>query len=252
VDSSNLAHFYFSLLIPIGWAGVLYPFARTIFRRWPWHFGTIFVLSLAVICGKEFMDSRPSVNDIVSDILGFFLGTALIHFQLFRRLRVLRRAKEREVEGRTVSLRGTMALVESLENRSARFYEQAENLLPNARAAALCGLLARDARNRAAKVRFVLSNWITARETETLSEVERAFSDEQIFSLAFPFSSTSKDVLNLAIEHERKKYSLLKRLESAFQQEWKLMHMRLLREPLAQEIQKLELCLSELNKSSAS
>lgn len=251
MDSSNIVHFCFSFAVPMGWAIILRPFSRMLFRSWSGFLFTVLLLSLAAICGKEWLDAEPSVNDIVADILGFFLGIALITDYFYRREKTVDRAEEREVAGHRVSLRSTLSLIEKIERRSAEFYRKAAESSPSTRASGLCLLLANDANKRAKRVAFTLFGWKNRRDSEELTAaVENAFSSQKLFSLDVLPSSTPKEVLQIALEHEKKKLSLFTKLEGAFHEEWKVMQLEAILAKLSKEIRKLELCLAELDKES--
>lgn len=251
MDTSNIAHFCFSFAVPIGWVLILRPLSRNIFRNWSGLLLTVLMLSLAAICAKELLDEQASVNDIVADILGFFLGFALISDHFYRRGKTLNRAEEREVQGHKVSLRSTLSLIEKIERRSCEFYRKAAKQLPSARASGLCFLLGQDAEKRAKQVAFSMTGWRNRGGGEELSAaVENAFSSQQLFALDFSPASSPKEVLQIALEHERKKFSIFSKLERAFHEEWKQMHMGAILAKLAKAIRKLELCLSELEKES--
>lgn len=209
-------------------------------------------LSLLAIGGKELLDSEISINDLASDALGFFLGTALVFDQVHRKKRRLRQVPEKEVAGQSISLRSTLALIETIERRSADFYLRASAQLPNQRASGICFLLSQDASRRADRVTFTLSSLGRRNEPEEFSTaVETAFSSHHIFSLDFSPSSTAREVLEIALAHEKKKLSLFSKLEAAFHEEWKQMRLERVLDEISKEIQKLELCLAELDKESA-
>jgi hypothetical protein len=251
LDQSNIAHFTFSLLIPVGLAAIIFPFARSRFSSWPAFFVSVVFISFFLACAKEFIDAEFSINDIVSDLLGFLIGAALISDQYRRKLRKLRKVEDREVSGNRISLRGTLVFIEEIESRTANFYEKAAQQLTSARAAGLCDLLARDARKRSNRISFTLSNWHRSSAPEELVQaIERAFSSNNLFSLDFSLSCSPKEVLVIALNHEKNKLSLFSRLEEAFREEWKLVHLGRVLGKLHNQISKLEFCLSELEKGS--
>lgn len=250
MDASNIAHFCFSFTIPICWVVILRPFSRTLFKSWRGFMVSILILSLAAMVGKEFFDKEFGVNDIICDVLGFFMGITLISDHFYRREKTLNKSEEREVAGQKISIRSTLSLIEKIEMRSASFYRMAARKAPDPRTSGICILLARDARKRARKVAFSLLAWKSQPEMENLTEaVENAFSAQHLFSLDIPPSSTPKEILQIALDHEKKKFSLFSKLEEVFQEEWKKMQLGAVRTRLSKKIAKLELCLSELEKA---
>jgi hypothetical protein len=249
LDPSNVFHFFFSLFIPLGWAVILRPFSRKIFRGWPSFFIFILAISFVSICGKELMDRRISLNDLAADILGFFFGLMILSLSFQRMGRKLDRTKEKIVVDYTISLRSTLALIERIERRSSEFYDTASIQISENKTSEICKLLSKDAQKRANNIGYMLSGW--SRKPEPLhlaSAIEKAFSSDQIFALDFSRVKNAKDALEIALDHERKKFALFSKFESAFHEEWKVIRLEMVLENLNLQVTKLEQLLAEIRQ----
>lgn len=251
MDISNLAHFFFSMVIPIAWISILKPFTSNLFKNFSQSLSVALLLSILVICGKEWIDADFSLNDIVSDFLGFFLGLSIISNSFHRRNIVLQKEEQREIFGHQISLRSTMGLMEMIERKSATFYSAAALQIKDKRASKICYLLARDAKSRANKITYILSGWRShPLPNELPKSIENSFSSDQIFALNINRNHTPKEIIEIAIQHEKKKLSLFVKLEQLFQDHWKLMSLAPIVGNLDHEVHSLEACLAELEKQN--
>ncbi len=249
MDNSNVAHFLFSFFIPLGWGILFFPFRRLYFRSWPRFLWTILGLSFVCVCAKEFYDQQLSINDLVSDALGFFFGIVALTLGFIFRSKRIDRAEEKVVDNTKISLRSTLRLFERIEKKSGDFYSSAAHRIPEKLASALCQLLAKDAYRRANKIYYLLSSWKKISEPEGLSEaVDQAFSSEHLFSLSSLEGANAEQVLKIALEHERAKRKIFEKFETAFHEDWKLLQLERAIGELDGEVEKLERCLLEMQR----
>lgn len=247
MDYTYLFHFFFALLIPPAWLLILSPFGKLFSHSWPKLLFWVLLFSLLVICSKELFDLKISINEIVSDVLGLFLGTAIISLRFLRRRKILKRVGDREVLGKTISLRSTMQLIESVERRSAYFYAEASRQIKDPKASRACKYSARDSLKYANRIAYTLSSWKKQNwENDFSKSLEKAFSADQIFSLNFSPSNSAKEVLQIALLHERAKLSLFSKFQGAFRELWQIMCLKLILDDLSGETKKLESILKEM------
>lgn len=249
MDNSNIVHFLFSFFIPIGWGIVLSPFRKSYFRTWPRFLWWILGISFVCVSAKEFYDQQLSINDLVSDALGFFFGTVTLTLGFISRSRRIDRAEEKVVDNTKISLRSTLKLFERIEKKSGDFYSNAAHRIPEKLASALCQLLAKDAYRRANKIYYLLSSWKKISEPEGLNEaVDKAFSSEHLFSLSSLEGASAEQVLKIALEHERAKKKIFAKFETAFHEDWKILQLERVLDELDGEVGKLERCLKEVQR----
>lgn len=249
MDNSHLVHFLFSFFIPIGWGILLYPFRRSHFRTWPRYLWWILLVSFVCICAKEYYDHQLSVNDLTSDALGFFFGTVVLTLGFVWRSSRIDFSSEKIVENTQISLRSTLMLFERIERKSGDFYSKAARSVSEKLASSMCQLLARDAYKRADKINYLLSTWKKISVPAGLNEaVDRAFSNEHLFSLEDLEGASAEKILKIALEHEKSKRSIFSKFEPAFHEDWKILHLGKVLEELDREVGKLELCLAEVQR----
>ncbi len=246
MDLSNFFHFFVAFFIPLGWGVIFFPIRKKIFRSSTHLLQWILGISLVCVCAKEFFDSAPSVNDLVSDLLGYFFGVAFLFSTFHWRARRIDRAVERTIENQSMSLRTTLKFVERIERKSGDFYSSYAKKLRDIRASAICELLARDSYARANKTYYLLSSWKKKEEPLGFFEaMEKQFLGDETFALAIQEHYRPEQVMERALLFEKTKLLALTKFESAFAEDWKLFQFEGVLDELRAQIKKLEGYLQE-------
>lgn len=221
-------HFWTAWTIPIGWFLIVYPFARYFGRYWRTSVVIACVVSFILMVGKEFVDSEFSVNDVVSDFLGVFFGTASLSF-LFANLEKPMTMEARELTSllqRKVSLRDLLAVGARLEERGKQFYLKAASVLTDPEAIVICELLAKQEMSHQDRISSILKHWVHREpDHEFLKAVENIVQTLHIFSDDPPAGAFTEDILKIALANENKTRQFYESFKKHFDEPWKIKYL---------------------------
>lgn len=248
MDPSNIAHLVFSFFIPIGWMVILFPFAHLFAKNWSVLLFVVLLLSLFLIVEKESFDASYSVNDIVADVLGFFMGTVAVVHWFSRKAKSLSRINVREI-----SIRAAMILLEKIERKSAAHYGKCARISKNEEASGLFARLSRDSMRRAQKMRFRSSGWGSSADSGAkATDLEASFQLNHIFEHEAPSLDSYKGAIQASIEVENKKQTVCRRLRQEFHEDWKIKEIEIVLKAIRERVDWLEKVFSAAKGSAES
>lgn len=236
-----MVHFVFAFFIPLGWAAILYPYSRYYRKDWKKMFIYMVALTCVIVVIKELLDlpERLTLNDIVSDLLGIFLGSAMV-MALFL---VMNRpfSKKASIFGENVSLSAILAVAKELEERAESFYRNLAKYIPDPDARNICLEVASEEKRHAAVIDSVSSRWLpVAPDPRLRAWVEEKVSRLNMFVFDFPVEDISaKRMLDYAIAQENKTQDIYLSFKRAFPG-WKNVYIQMLIDAETSHIAKMK------------
>lgn len=276
MDMTTLYHAIVSLLIPLGWAIILYPFYLRKSEEWKKTLLFVVVLSFMTMFVKEFIDSEFSINDVVANLLGLFFGTAIV-LALFRLKQNWSSRRETDVDSLDesvdggiefrggiqgdepddrdrISLRDLVALGVNIQEKGVSLYDGAVKGLNNPKAQELCIRLAQEKREEEDKLRRLLFRWPhKVKDADFFRKMEIEIKDREIFAMHLLEDSIESDLLNYAIQQEGKISDLFSGFKRSFEKEpWKMRQLDIFIQSINDYIGQLRMEMSKLEEESIS
>ncbi|MBN2224558.1 MAG: response regulator [Deltaproteobacteria bacterium] len=238
-DVTIFYHGIFALLVPFGWALILYPYWRL--HRQQWYKTLIFVavLSFSFMVAKEiYLDKEISSDDIAADLLGLFFGTGLASLLLYLEGKIARswtkrvdhtvtpceRDKDEPNRGesfaspREISLRDILGVLARIHERGGALYEHTAKNSPDRDTKELSTQLAGEKRGHARAVACLLTRWPQkVPDVNVLDWMDKGIGRYGIFASPIPPDTTDRELLDYAVGQERKIHELFSTLHDHFQ-----------------------------------
>ncbi len=219
----GLPHVIVAFVIPLAWAVILYPFCRKYHLTWVKTMIFVIVASLVAMALKEIVDDKVSVNDIAADIVGLFLGIAVLGAVFMWGGKWMSKVAVGvfRLKGE-VSLRDILQVALRLEERAAIFFEEASRRLSDEAAKELCASMALKERAEAEQLSVMVSKWnLKASDGAAINTLEEQTIAHGLYTRPFLTQATKRDVLEYAIEMKKLTGDLYARFINYFPLEWK-------------------------------
>jgi CheY-like chemotaxis protein len=237
-DVTVFYHGLFALLVPLGWALILYPYWRL--HRDDRYKTLIFVavLSFSLMVAKEiYLDTEISSDDIAADLLGLFFGTGLtsLLFYLERAIARLRKAKggrvitphendkdepnhpETSASPREVSLRDILGVLIKIHERGSLLYQETAKDCTDPAAQELSVQLAKEKKAHARAVMSLVTRWPNKiPDIAVLDWMDEQIGRYEIFTSPVARDATNRRLLDHAVEQEDKIHKLFSSLHNHF------------------------------------
>ncbi len=238
-DVTVFYHGLFALLVPFGWALILYPYWRL--RRQEWYKTLIFVavLSFSFMVAKEiYLDREISPDDIAADLLGLFFGTGLTSLFLYLERAIARSRKKtvdhiavpRENDGdqpdtqssrawpREISLRDILSVLAKIHERGSLIYEETAKNSTDPNKKKLSIRLAKEKEGDTRAIRSLLSRWPDKiPDVKLLDRMDERIGRYAIFMSPIARDATDRELIDYAVEQEKKIYELFAGFHDHFQ-----------------------------------
>lgn len=238
-DATIFYHGLIALMVPLGWAVILYPYWRL--HRQDWYKTLIFVavLSLSFMVAKEiYLDREISSDDIAADLLGLFFGTGLGALLLYiERAVALSRKKtddqqavpheddtaerDRRAPGTVpaeISLRDIMGVLAKIHARGGLLFEEAAENSTDRQRAELCRLLAAEKQGHVREVASLLERWSNKPpDVNTLDWMDDRINKYEIYSRPVPGEATDREIIEYAVGQEKSIHTLFSGLHRHFE-----------------------------------
>jgi CheY-like chemotaxis protein len=223
-DVTIFYHGLLALLVPLGWALILYPYWRG--RRAQWYKTLIFVgvLSFSFMVGKEILiDTEISADDIAADLLGLFFGTGLASLFLYVEKSIALRNKGDEKRAvippqdgivtqnhqaagaspQVISLRDIMGVLAKIHARGSLLFEEAAGNSTRTSVRELCNRLAAEKGMHAREVESLLTRWSRkAPDIKVLDWMDERVGRYGIYNSPVPADAGGREIVDYAIQQE--------------------------------------------------
>lgn len=128
-----------------------------------------------------------------------------------------------------VTLRGVLAVARQLEEGGETFYKSAAERILDPKAKELCNKIAGEERDHADAIAAILEKWIPKPlDPDFENWVIKELAVQNIFDYSFPEGATDTDILQYAIEQEKKIGVFYASFKEMFPDEWKKEYVQLL------------------------
>jgi rubrerythrin len=219
----SLSHGIIAFFFPIAWAIILYPICKKFHFTWIKTIFVVLACSVIAMVLKEYFDPKVSVNDIVSDILGIFFGTAFLAALFVWGGKEMSKLAVGafQIAGR-VSLRDLMSVSLSMEERAVAFFEEASNRLTDERAKELCKTLAREEQEEIDELRSILEQWPKkSPERDFIMALEEKITAQGLYVKPLFTVATREEVLEYAIDMKKLTQDFYSSFKDYFPRYWK-------------------------------
>ncbi len=237
-DITIFYHGLLALLVPLGWALVLFPYWRR--HRSQWYKTLIFVgvLSFSFMVGKEILlDTEISADDITADLLGLFFGTGLASLFLYIEKSIALRHKGAEKNDaippqdgvvtqnhqatgpspQEISLRDIMGVLAKIHARGSLLFEEAAGNSTRASCKELCNRLAAEKGMHAREVESLLTRWSRkVPDIKVLDWMDERVGRYGIYNSPISADAGDREIVDYAIQQEGHIYALFSSFHDNF------------------------------------